>query len=251
MKEIGYQLEIPDCPADLDQHEEWFMVHRGDSSEKIRIQEYEKVYKIPGLYEDLVYDRLKCESHLVVTRMLAEQVEGTGELSEPRRVLEVGAGNGIVAEAIKKQFDCEAIHGVDIIPEAAEAAERDRPGLYDDYHVVDLTKLDEDLEAELSEARFNTMVTVSAMGFGHLPVPAFLSAFNLIQEGGFVAFNVLAENWDSGKKGGYKKLIERLEGGSLELLAKDRYCHRFNTSGQPLTYIALIARKLGDAEPRR
>jgi len=247
MEETGYRLEIPECSADLGQHEEWFLVHRGDRSEKMRIQEYEKVYKIPGLYEDLVYDRLKCESHLVVTRMLAEQVEGSGELPEPRRVLEVGAGNGIVAEEMKKLFECEVIHGVDIIPEAAEAAERDRPGLYDDYHVVDLTELDEGLEAELSEARFNTMVTVSAMGFGHLPVPAFLSAFNLIEEGSLVAFNILAENWDSGKKDGYKELIEQLDGESLDVLAKDRYCHRFNTSGQPLTYIALIARKLKDA----
>jgi hypothetical protein len=35
----------------------------------------------------------------------------------------------------------ESVVGVDIIPEAQEAADRDRPGVYEDYYVVDLTRM--------------------------------------------------------------------------------------------------------------
>ena len=52
-------------------------------------------------------------------------------------MLDLGAGNGMVGEALR-EHGFEEITGVDITPEAGEAAERDRPGVYADYHVCDL-----------------------------------------------------------------------------------------------------------------
>ena len=60
------------------------------------------------------------------------------ETAAKLRVLDVGAGNGMVGEELDR-MGARHIVGVDIIPEAKEAAERDRPGVYDDYFVVDLT----------------------------------------------------------------------------------------------------------------
>jgi len=59
------------------------------------------------------------------------------------RVLDLGAGNGMVGEELKKQ-EVSRLVGVDIIPEAYEATIRDRPGLYDAYYIEDFTKLDDE-----------------------------------------------------------------------------------------------------------
>lgn len=59
------------------------------------------------------------------------------------RVLDLGAGNGMMGEALKKQ-EISRLVGVDIIPEAYEATIRDRPGLYDAYYIEDFTKLDDE-----------------------------------------------------------------------------------------------------------
>ncbi|MEN8261723.1 MAG: hypothetical protein ABFS02_14360 [Pseudomonadota bacterium] len=41
-----------------------------------------------------------------------------------------------------KQYGVARMVGVDIIPEAMEAQQRDRPAVYDDYYVADFTQLE-------------------------------------------------------------------------------------------------------------
>ena len=55
-------------------------------------------------------------------------------------MLDIGAGNGMVGEQLV-DMGAEQVGGVDIIEEAAQALERDRPGIYKDYDVADLTNL--------------------------------------------------------------------------------------------------------------
>ncbi|HSG31903.1 MAG TPA: class I SAM-dependent methyltransferase [Thermodesulfobacteriota bacterium] len=57
-------------------------------------------------------------------------------------VLDMGAGNGIVAEELVN-LGLDDVIGVDIIEEAKQAAFRDRPEVYSDYIFDDLTLPDQ------------------------------------------------------------------------------------------------------------
>ena len=114
--------------------------------------------------------------------------------AEPRlfnelRVLDLGAGNGLVGQELQK-FGVARLVGVDISTQAAMAVGRDRPGVYDDYHEMDMSKMSAAQRDHLDGWCFNCMVSVAALGFGDIPVRVFAEAFNLVEDGGWVAFNI-------------------------------------------------------------
>ena len=94
------------------------------------------------------------------------------------RVLDLGAGNGMMGEVLKRNGVARLV-GADIIPEARDAAYRDRPTVYDDYYVADLMNLDADTLEQLREWRFDCLTCVAALGFGDIPPRAFFNAMKL------------------------------------------------------------------------
>lgn len=210
---------------------------------RIRFHDYHEIYTVPGLYEQLFYDELKCDSPRTIAGLLGEQLDDT---SADLRVLDVGAGNGMVGEELDR-MGAKHIVGVDIIEEAAEAAQRDRPGIYDDYVVVDLTDVPPATHAELSEHRFNCLTTVAALGFGDIPPEAFTEAYNLVEDGGLIAFNIKEKFVEDGDRSGFEELISQsLGNGTMDLQAERRYRHRLSVAGDPLYYMAMVARKRAD-----
>lgn len=240
------EIKLPDDAADLNQDEEWYEVTIDGETRRIRFHDYAQTYALPGVYEHLFYEELKCDSPRTVCGLLEEQV--ASEARDPRdlRVLDVGAGNGMVGEHLQ-ELDVDQVVGVDIIPEAAEAVERDRPGVYDDYYVVDLTAMPEPAREELSGRQLNCMTSVAALGFGDIPPAAFAHAYNLIEPGGLVGFSIKEEMVSGGDSSGFSRLID---GGiarrSLEVKREHRYRHRLNCAGEPLYYVAMIAEKGSD-----
>lgn len=247
MKCLDYEVKYPKKDCQLDQDEEWITLVAEGHTEKIRLHDYEKLYSIPGLYEEVIYERLKCDSPRVVCSILKEEMEKTEEQTAGLRVLDFGAGNGVVGECLDKMIGCDTMVGVDIVEEALEAASRDRPGLYDDYYVMDLSKLDDRKEKQLAKWDFNVLVTVAALGYDHIPTRAFLNAYNLLDDGAWIAFNIkdrfLSEENDSG----YKEILHCMMGDSLTVLQDKCYCHRLSLSGEPLDYYAIVGRKNKDA----
>jgi hypothetical protein len=161
-------------------------------------------------------------------------------------VLDLGAGNGMVGEQLA-DLGVEAIVGVDLLPEAAAAAKRDRPGVYEAYHVLDLTELSGSRRRELRGHRLNSLVTVAALGFGDIPPLAFAEAFNLVADGGWVAFNIKEHFLDDGDPTGFSKLIGRLlETGIIDQRAEKVYTHRLATNGDALDYVAIVGVKGSD-----
>jgi hypothetical protein len=240
-----FELRIPADPA-LDQDEEWFEVQLDGQWQRLRIHDYDQVYAVPALYEAVVYRLLRCNSPDVVVGLLAEKLAEHGIDPGELRVFDAGAGNGVVGERLQ-QHGIRRIIGSDIIPEAGAAARRDRGWVYDDYVVADLTALTDAQARTLREASFNGLTAVGALGFGDMPPEAFATAFNLVADDGWLAFNINERFLSDPEAGGFSGLIRgMIEKQLMRMEVYRRYQHRISFSGQPRYYVAVVARKLAD-----
>jgi SAM-dependent methyltransferase len=244
-----FEVLLPEDGQDLDQDEEWCEVLVDGERRRIRFHDYHEIYEIPGFYERLFYDRLKCESPRVIRKLLAGLLTELGIEPGELRVLDVGAGNGIVGEELR-ELGAGTVYGIDILREAAAAAHRDRPGVYERYLVADLTDLSSDERDTLIEADLNTMTTVAALGFDDMPTHAFAAAYNLISIPGVVAFTIKEDFVTKRDVSGFSSLIRRMfDEEIIRPLAKKRYRHRLSVQGEPLYYVAFVAEKVSDVSP--
>jgi hypothetical protein len=238
---LTHQIRFPsDSGAELSQDEEWCEVLLDDDWTRIRFHDYGDIYAVEGLYEHLFYVRLRCQSPTVVATLLAEAVEEAGEDPAELTVLDLGAGNGMVGEALREHGFRELV-GVDITPEAGEAVERDRPGLYAEYHVCDLLDPPDELDGE----RFGAMTSVAALGFGDVPPEVFMAAFDRVEDGGWVAFTIKEDFLDRGEDdSGFAGLIAgMLRSGAIDERGRRRYRHRLDVAGDPIHYVAIAGVK--------
>lgn len=241
-----YEIAFPKDA--LGQDEEWCNVRVNGSERRVRFHDYGEIYEIPGLYEQLFYDHLECCSPETVVGLLGRELVQAGIQPRALNVLDVGAGNGMVGEQLAA-IGAGTIVGADIIPQAASATKRDRPGLYDDYLVLDLTALGDDTRRELESRKLNALTCVAALGFGDIPPVAFATAYDLLASDAWLAFSIKEDFLDEEGGSGFARLIRELvDRGMLEIRSQERYRHRRSASGTPLHYIALVAVKRS-AEP--
>lgn len=247
MRRKQYKIRFPAVePHQLTQDEAYFYLDEDGETKKFRFHDYGELYLRPGLYEQLYYDRLKCNSPHKVASLLKKVIAETGGVFTQLRVLDVGAGNGVVGEELLEHGVARLI-GVDILTEAYQAAERDRPSTYDAYYVTDLANLMPDVKDQLRSWRLDCMTSVAALGFGDIPPKAFLEAFNLIESGGWIAFNIKETFFDNRDTSGFSVFTKRLILSELlHIHHMERYCHRISIDGKPLFYYAIIGRKNSD-----
>jgi predicted TPR repeat methyltransferase len=243
------EVKFPDQKTALDQDQEWFEVQADGETKRLRIHDYDQVYQIPGLYETVVAKHLKCTSPQVVSGLLKSQLDAWTAGRDEIHALDLGAGNGMSGEALKEELDCQSLVGVDIFPEAREAALRDRPGVYDDYHVADLCQEDHVERLSALDTDFNLLLTVAALGYGDIPVDAFVNAFNLLEPGSLVAFNIKDRFFSDSDRTGYHNAIQGMCENAFQIRETQRYCHRYSMGGEPLYYVAVVGEKHSDADP--
>ena len=245
-EKVPYHLEFPKTDNTLEQDEEWCLLTMGDEKRKIRFHDYHELYEIPGLYEDVFYNELKCQSPQVICSLLQEQLEKNNTQGSDLHVIDVGAGNGMVGEELAN-MGSKHIIGVDIIQEAKDATYRDRPTVYKDYLVADLTDLSPEHKTVLREEPFNCLTTVAALGFGDIPPRAFAEAYNAVCNGGWIAFNIKDRFLEDVDPSGFCKLIRTMKEKTIfDIKTYHRYRHRLATDGTPLYYIAVVAQKKED-----
>ena len=239
---------LSDAVEGVDQDEEWCDVVVGNESRRIRLHDYAEIFRIRGLYEELFYENLECCSPSYISNLLNSVIREYGACPEEFRVLDVGAGNGMVGDELQA-IGVQSIFGIDILPEAREATHRDRPEVYDDYWITDLTDLPEADEALLRRTNANCLTTVAALGFGDIPPRAFAKALDLIATPGWVAFNLKEDFLREQDTSGFSRLIRRLNrDGYIQTQCYRRYKHRISVTNVSLHYVAVVARKLKDLD---
>lgn len=245
-----HSIQFPALDAtSLGQDEAWFHLLDDGEDRHIRLHDYSEIYKFPGLYEQLFYDRLKCQSPAKVGEILNSAVAESRENFSELRVLDLGAGNGMMGEVLKKNGVSRLV-GVDIIPEARAATERDRPGLYDAYYVEDFCDLNDAKRAEIASWSLDCLTTVAALGFGDIPPRAFIEAFNLLQPQAWVALNIKDAFLFKSDNSGFSTMMrELLFSEFMDLHHLERYRHRLSVEGKPLYYFAIAGRKKSDLSP--
>ncbi len=242
-----YRIQFPPHDVhDLGQDEVYFSLNEGDEQLRLRFHDYDKIYERPGLYEQLFYDRLKCVSPKKVGEILKRTLDGSFSNFTELRVLDLGAGNGMMGDVLKSHGVARLI-GADIIPEARDACWRDRPDVYDDYFVADFTNLNEETIEEIDGWSINCLTSVAALGFGDIPAKAFLQALHFVQTDGWVAFNVKDTFLDKSDTSGFSRLIRELIFSEyLDIYHLEKYRHRLSMEGTPLYYFALVACKTAE-----
>ena len=243
MSSQRFRIQFP--PADskkLGQDEVFFRLIEEGEPRELRFHDYNEIYDRPGLYEELFYDRLKCTSPSKVKELLQRALRTVREPASELRVLDLGAGNGMMGEALKDDGIARLV-GTDIIPEARHAAYRDRPTVYDAYYVADFTNLSPEMQEELREWQFDCLTCVAALGFGDIPPRAFFNAVKLLETDGWLAFNIKDTFLNHNEQTGFSRLVRELIFSKyLEVYHLELYRHRLSMEGTQLFYYALVGR---------
>ena len=240
---LDYSVELESVPG-RNQAEEVLTVTHGDGrSDRMRLHEYDRVYAIPGLYEEVVQRRLECASPERIAEAVMGQATEAGQSPSGLRVFDLGAGNGVVAEELRAR-GVGTVVGLDNVVEAREAAERDRPGLYAEYLVGDLADHPR-VPAVIDEHELNCLVAVGALGMGHITATSFDAAWRRFPAGAWLGATVPEDVVAAGSSDFGDYLEAETRGGRLELLERERYRHRLIMDGSEVFYVAIVGRKTG------
>ena len=240
---MNYVVEL-ETEAGRTQAEEVLTVTYDDGrAESMRLHEYERVYSVPGLYEEVVQHRLRCESPERIAEAVVGTATGSGLAAGDLRVFDLGAGNGVVGEELVRR-GVRVLVGLDNVEEAREASERDRPGLYAEYLVGDLSSHPR-VPGAIEEHGLNCLVAVGALGMGHIAAQSFDAAWRRFPDGSWLGVTVPEQLVDPGTSDFGDYLEEETSAGRLEVTSRERYRHRLLMDGSEVFYVAIVGRRVG------
>jgi len=261
---------LVDNEKHVEQHEEsvevTFLSLPSQPVQTIRIQDYDLLYPHPGLYEKIVHQDLRCNSPHTMINLLRTSMASACDLpptdesstSQTLSILDMAAGTGLVSAELSVQFPSriQYIAGVDIEPTARDAALRDHPGLYDEYHITDLSvpaNLDPLRESVTRRGRAGFDIVTMCSALGHeRAYEALVNACTLLTEGGWVVATVSEAGlklW-RGAQGPWGEFCRELESEvvgerlmGMKVVVRERFFHRLNITGGEIFYWGLILRK--------
>jgi hypothetical protein len=240
----GYTAVLPPQP-DADIGHEQIVVRFDDGrTEELALHDYDRLYGIAGLYEEIVQVQLGCRSPQVIASLLAEAVRRFGWSPADVRALDVGAGNGVSGEALAAQ-GIKPVLATDVLASARDAARRDRPGLYRTYLVTDLIELTEDRARSIRALELRALLCVAPVGQGaqHVPAEAIAAAAALLGPDALIAYMRDADEQPDTLTA--EMMATRITGFTrLEELERRRYVHRHTVSRKPILMDAVVSRVL-------
>jgi hypothetical protein len=215
----------------------------GSDEEIVHLHDYERLYRVPGLYERIVQGLLQCSSPRVAADGLTEALGRLGLDPAGVVLFDLGAGTGIVGE-LAAAGGVSTIVGVDALEAARTACLRDRPGIYQDYLIGNLAAPAPDLLERLRRHGPTALVSAGAFGGTHAPPAALLTALDLLPSGAPVVFTI-DERWmhtDEPDTFG-SALARLLSTGPLRPLRRTHFQHRVTTTGAPIYYELFVGVK--------
>ncbi len=213
--------------------------HEDGTVEEVRLHDYERVYALPGVYEQIVQEDLGCRSPAHVATMLTGALEALRRDMADTRVIDVAAGNGVSGEALRAA-GMDVVLGTDIVPAAREAALRDRPEVYDEYLTLDLTALTSAQTEHLRSLRANALTCVAPVGTfpGTVPPQVIANACRVL-----IGEPLVVTLYDPrfGEPDPLdEQFFETEVGAEATLLDHERYLHRFLVTGSPFELEASV-----------
>jgi hypothetical protein len=237
---VDYEIELQPSRDQTD--ESLVLRHADGTTDTFRLHEYERVYAVPGLYEEVVQRRLESASAHVLAKRLIACASEAGVEPAALAVFDLGAGNGVSGEALREQGVGRLVAS-DGIAAARAAALRDRPGLYAEYLVGD-TDDQPRVGALIEEHGLNALVCAGALGLGHISADSFHRLWSAFPPGSFFSVSLHEDLAEPGGSdfGDYLACFEARADGA-EILFREPFRHRLTMAGEPITYVAIVARR--------
>ena len=94
------EVRLPQGAQDLSQDAEWCEAVIAGQPQRFRLHDYNEIYRVPGLYEELFYHKLECCSPTRTANLLVDLLADSGEDLSDCVVMDLGAGNGMVADEL-------------------------------------------------------------------------------------------------------------------------------------------------------
>ena len=240
MSKCPYPVYFPENRR-VSQGQESLIVEIEGKVEEIRLQDYDRIYRIPWLY-DRIFELLGYNSPAAICEAFSKLLIKQGISPSELRVLELGAGSGIVGGHLKK-MGVGYLTGIDILNSAKEAVQRDKPGLYEKYYAVDLTQLPEQIEQELKSQQYNSMVVVSATGWDHISVAGLEKALEILVPGAWVIYHTKRKQNDNSHGVSVKWIDQMIDSRRIKLQLQEPCFHRYSINKEPIYYEIIIGSK--------
>jgi trans-aconitate methyltransferase len=234
----GLQVELDETPGRAQQEEAFVLTRDDGTSERIVLHDYSKVYAVPGLYEEVVQHQLNCASPQVLAQTLADAVAEAGGSTADLRVLDIGAGNGVVGEELHAR-GAQVVAGTDGVEAARDAARRDRPGLYEVYEIAGVDDID--VKQLVADHGLNTLTSAGALGIGHVEIADVAQWWAAFPPGSWFAVTVPLDVADPAGE----DLLGVLAAAepTTKVVRQENFAHRRRMSGETITYSVIVARK--------
>ncbi|MGD1869533.1 MAG: class I SAM-dependent DNA methyltransferase [Neomegalonema sp.] len=231
-------------PGSARQDDEYMVADLDGETRRVNIHDYASMYQVPWLYDIALYHVLKCETPTEMSGAIKGVWDEHNVDMEGLRVLELGAGSGAFGHELRHTLGVGRLIGLDIEPKAAEAAKRDRPGLYDEYVVADLTALSTAEQEMLEDEQFNTVAMASATGWGnHIPMAGFEKGFELLRPGGWFIFHVTPNDPDPECIELCDWVQAKVDSGALRQAYRRSHFHRKSSNGSEIFYDVVLGVK--------
>jgi len=233
-----------DAPETSRQSDEFFQATVDGQRQRFNIHDYATLYRIPWLYDIALYHNLVCRTPTEMSAAIDKVWTEAGIDRTGLRALELGAGSGAFGHELRHTLGIPRVEAIDICPEAAEAATRDRAGLYDAYHIDDLTNLRPETERAMREAAFNVVAMASATGWGnHIPLAGFETSFDLLIPGGWYIFHVKPNDPDPECIELCAWVADKVDSGAMDQKYRGSHFHRKSSNGGDIYYDVVIGLK--------
>lgn len=220
-----------------------FFLTENGKERRIQLHDYATIYSMPGLYEQLAVETLGYRSYKFMATFLSEELKKHNMLFDSISLLELGAGSGLFGREIYKE-GVTSLVGMDIVPEAATAANYADDKTYQHYFTEDLTNITPSTKEFITDSKLNVFVCCSALSDGHIPINAFINGINLIENDGWVLFNISKHSYEDKNNAIMTFFNDAVEKQQLKTVTIKNHTHRKFCNGDDLEYTTFLAKKL-------